>query len=140
LQANGAADARLLFVLRSVEARDSAREQNVHDADSSRDRFGNTRSKILAGVWLRPASVMVLGTLCSAGIALACGHAHRATITTHLVVFALGALYGGLTRKKQSRARLKLPNRQKPGGSIPGAPREATPKRRFVKRTRRSDF
>lgn len=112
--------------------------RSTDGADSTRDRFGNNAShrRVTGGY---PFSTMVLAALLMTGLALACGHALGATITTHLLVFALGALYGGVMRKREARTKAPQPAGQKRNCYRPSAPRGAAAKRRFVKCVPRSD-
>lgn len=83
--------------------------------------------------------IIALLAVLSAAVALASGYVLRPAITTHLLVFALGALYGGVMRWKKSRRTTRASHDPKTLGYRARQPPSASPQRRFVKLARRHD-
>jgi hypothetical protein len=130
LHGNAAHGVRQLSVLRSVDRTEAS--------GASFDRTGK-RCRIAAWPRSRRMCIIALLALLSAAVALASGYVLRPAITTHLLVFALGALYGGVMRWKKSPSRTRVSRDPKSLGYRAGRLPYAAPQRRFVKLARRHD-
>lgn len=121
LEANRA-QVRLVFVLHRIEHAQPPRPE----PDTANEGF-----EIPSGSWHRVTRVMAVAVLVSVAVAVA-WQSIRPAITTHLLVFALGALYGASTRRVESRRTTLAPPHEKRIGYLLAKGSKRIRRRRFV--------
>src|SRR5262245_1725130 len=134
----GRASARVFARQRRTRRATTERAAQRGSHRSFRREFDRTGDRCRIAAWPPSRRMCIITSLAllSAAFALASGYALRPAITTHLLVFALGALYGGVMRWKKSPKRTRASRDPKSFGYRARRLPDASPQRRFVKLSR----